>query len=53
MLQEDYSEIDEAERLDMVNDLVEQAGRSQKIIRNLLEFAREREINPDLFQIIV
>ena len=51
MLQEDYAEIDEAERLDMVNDLVEQAGRSQKIIRNLLEFAREREINPDLFQI--
>ncbi|HSQ84001.1 MAG TPA: ATP-binding protein, partial [Desulfobacterales bacterium] len=48
---EDYADIDEAERLDMVNDLVEQAGRAQKIIRNLLEFAREREINPDLFQI--
>jgi len=51
MLQEDYSEIDDTERLDMINDLVEQAGRSQKIIRSLLEFAREREINTDLFQL--
>jgi two-component system NtrC family sensor kinase len=49
MLQEDYSEIDDTERLDMINDLVEQAGRSQKIIRNLLEFAREREIDTALF----
>ena len=32
MLQEDYSEIADAERLDMVNDLVEQADRAQKII---------------------
>jgi two-component system NtrC family sensor kinase len=51
MLQEDYSEIDDIERLDMINDLVEQAGRSQKIIRNLLEFAREREIDTSLFQL--
>jgi two-component system NtrC family sensor kinase len=51
MLQEDYSEIDDAERLDMINDLVEQAGRSQKIIRNLLEFAREREIDTALFHL--
>ncbi len=51
MLQEDYSEINDSERLDMINDLVEQAGRSQKIIRNLLEFAREREIDTNLFQL--
>ena len=51
MLQEDYPDLDDAERLDMVNDLVEQAERSQKIIRNLLEFAREREINTQLFQL--
>jgi two-component system NtrC family sensor kinase len=51
MLQEDYAEIDDIERLDMINDLVEQAGRSQKIIRNLLEFAREREIDTSLFQL--
>jgi two-component system NtrC family sensor kinase len=51
MLQEDYSEINDTERLDMINDLVEQADRSQKIIRNLLEFAREREIDTHLFQL--
>lgn len=49
MLQEDYSEIDDSERRDMINDLVEQAGRSQKIIRNLLEFARAREIDTSLY----
>jgi signal transduction histidine kinase len=51
MLQEDYSEIDDAERLDMINDLVEQAERSRKIIRNLLEFAREQEIDTHLYQL--
>jgi signal transduction histidine kinase len=51
MLQEDYSEINDTERLDMIHDLVEQADRSQKIIRNLLEFAREREIDTHLFQL--
>ncbi len=51
MLQEDYSEIDDTERLDMINDLVEQAGRSQKIIKNLLEFARESEIDTNLYQL--
>jgi two-component system, NtrC family, sensor kinase len=35
----------------MINDLVEQADRAQKIIRNLLEFAREREIDTHLFKI--
>ena len=51
MLQEDYSEIDDRERLDMINDLVDEADRSQKIIRNLLEFAREREIDTHLLQL--
>jgi signal transduction histidine kinase len=51
MLEEDFAEIDDAERLDMIHDLVEQAGRSQKIIRNLLEFAREREIDNLLYQL--
>ncbi len=50
-LQEDYSEIDDAERLDMINDLVEQAERSRKIIRNLIEFARERDIDTHLYQL--
>jgi len=51
MLQEDFYEIDDEERLDMVNDLIEQATRSQKIIRNLLEFAREREIITNIYQL--
>ncbi|MEJ2728913.1 MAG: ATP-binding protein [Deltaproteobacteria bacterium] len=51
MLQEDYSEIDDTERLDMIKDLVDEADRAQKIIRNLLEFAREREIDTHLFQL--
>lgn len=51
MLQEDYHDLDDEERLDMVNDLVEQAERSQKIVRNLLEFAREGEITTHLFQL--
>jgi len=51
MLLEDYPDLDEAERLDMVNDLVEQAERSRKIIRNLLEFARERELTTHLYPV--
>jgi signal transduction histidine kinase len=51
MLQEDYLEIDDTERLDMIKDLVDEADRSQKIIRNLLEFAREQEIDTQLLQL--
>ena len=35
----------------MINDLVEQAERSQKIIRNLLEFARERDLTTHLYPV--
>jgi signal transduction histidine kinase len=51
MLQEDYLEIEDTERLDMIKDLVDEADRSQKIIRNLLEFAREQEIDTQLLQV--
>ncbi|MBW1996321.1 MAG: HAMP domain-containing protein [Deltaproteobacteria bacterium] len=51
MILEDYQELDEAERLDMIKDLVEQAERSQKIVRNLLEFARDREIVTNLYKV--
>jgi signal transduction histidine kinase len=43
-LQEDYHDVDEAERLDMVSDLVGESERAQKIVRNLLDFARESTI---------
>lgn len=51
MLLEDYHDLDEAERLEMIKDLVEQAERSQKIVRNLLEFARDREIVTNLYRV--
>ena len=41
MLLEDYDELDEEERKDMIKDVVHEAGRSKKIISNLLDFARE------------
>ncbi len=47
MLKEDYRALTDEERLDMVNDLVEQAGRARQIVRNLLDFARESEITTE------
>jgi signal transduction histidine kinase len=44
MLQEDYRTLSDEERLDMITDLEEQAERSRKIVRNLLDFAREGEM---------
>jgi signal transduction histidine kinase len=40
-LQEDYPDLTEEDRQDMVNDLVSESERAQRIVRNLLEFARE------------
>jgi two-component system, NtrC family, sensor kinase len=47
VLREDYATLGDAERLEMVDDLVAQAGRAQKIVRNLLDFAREGEITTE------
>ncbi len=44
MLLEDGEEISAAERLEMVTDLVGESERAQKIVRNLLDFARESSI---------
>jgi len=43
MLQEDYKELPEEERLDMLNDLVTQGERARQVVKNLLDFARESE----------
>ncbi len=40
-LLEDDQNLDDGERREMLGDLVSQAGRAQKIIKNLLDFARE------------
>jgi signal transduction histidine kinase len=41
MLQEDYDRLDDTERKEMVDDVVKEATRAQRIISNLLDFARE------------
>jgi signal transduction histidine kinase len=44
MLQEDFKELSDDECLDLISDLVGQSERAQKIVRNLLDFARESEV---------
>ncbi|SPD72599.1 Histidine kinase [uncultured Desulfobacterium sp.] len=43
MLQEDYPDLSDEEKLDMIQDVIKETERSQKIVRNLLDFAREGE----------
>lgn len=43
-LQEDYEELPDEDRLEMVDDLVGESERAQRIVRNLLDFARESNI---------
>jgi signal transduction histidine kinase len=51
MLEEDYGTLDDEERLDMVRDLAEQAERATRIVRNLLDFARESEMEQELMAV--
>jgi two-component system, NtrC family, sensor kinase len=44
-LQEDYHELDDDQRLEMASDLVRESERARDIVRNLLDFAREREVD--------
>lgn len=46
-LEEDYADLNDDERIDMIKDLVSQAERSGKIVKNLLDFARESEIKTE------
>lgn len=41
MLIEDYPELSDEERLDMMQDVANETGRAKNIIANLLDFARE------------
>ncbi len=43
-LQEDYDVLDDAERMEIAEDLVGEAERARDIVRNLLDFARESEV---------
>jgi signal transduction histidine kinase len=44
MLQEDYHNLKDDEKLEMITDIINETERSQKIVRNLLDFAREGEV---------
>ncbi|MFP4649300.1 MAG: ATP-binding protein [Desulfobacterales bacterium] len=46
-LKDDYKEISDEERDDMINDLLEEADRAQKIVRKLLDFAREGKLEAE------
>ncbi|MEJ2506230.1 MAG: histidine kinase dimerization/phospho-acceptor domain-containing protein, partial [Ignavibacteriaceae bacterium] len=44
MLQEDYNDLKDEDKLDMISDVIKETERSQKIVCNLLNFARESEV---------
>ncbi len=55
VLEEDYQKLSDSDRLEMVQDLVHEAERSSRIVRNLLDFARESEMTTEqlnLFQLL-
>ena len=43
-LEEDYADLSDDERLEMVTDLVKESERARDIVRNLLDFARQSEV---------
>jgi signal transduction histidine kinase len=44
MLQEDYNNLKDDEKNEMITDIINETERSQKIVHNLLDFAREEEV---------
>ncbi len=44
LLSEEYEDLDDGERQEMLKDVIGQAERSKKTVRNLLDFARESEM---------
>ena len=44
MFKEDYRELDEEEKIEMLDGLVGESERTQKIVRNLLDYTRETEL---------
>jgi len=51
MLKEDFKELPDEERLDMLNDLVIQGERARQVVKNLLDFARESETKAEYIHI--
>jgi signal transduction histidine kinase len=44
MLQDDFKELSDEKRLELVSDLLVESDRARKIVRSLLDFAREGEV---------
>ncbi len=44
MLQEDYQCLKDDEKIEMISDIISETERSQKVVHNLLDFAREGEM---------
>jgi two-component system NtrC family sensor kinase len=51
VLQEDLDSMPEDEKHELIEDIVAQAERARKIVRNLLDFARESEISVERLKI--
>jgi len=51
MFKEDFKNLSAEEQMEMITDLVDQAERAQKIVRNLLDFARESEMKDELIDV--
>ncbi len=51
VLQEDFDSLPGDEKQELIGDIVEQTERARKIIRNLLDFARESEISTERLKI--
>ncbi len=43
MLAEDFSVLSDEEKLEMVNDVIDETERARRVVKNLLDFAREGE----------
>jgi two-component system NtrC family sensor kinase len=50
-LRDDYEDVLDDEGVGMVDDLVSQSERAQRIVRNLLDFARESEIEAEAHRV--
>jgi signal transduction histidine kinase len=51
VLEEDFDTMPEDEQRELIGDIVGQTDRAQKIVRNLLDFARESEISMESLSI--
>jgi two-component system, NtrC family, sensor kinase len=51
VLLEDYQELSDEARLEMVQDVIHEAGRTKKIVASLLDFARQSESKAEPFDL--